>query len=249
MGRAVAAVPIIGPMLGGLMDVFGVGPASEAEKAQNRAMEKQKENMQESMRLQKELDEQMAQSNYARQGQWQETQEQNWKENAFMTPAEVATKRAAGLSLLSNERTNAYDRLARNLSVRGIGPGSAYASKPAAGIESGYMTGRGNLENTLLTAQNTPRFAYPFVSAPGAATGVSMGSTGYAPINNLYGETNPFGMALGIAAGNKYFDSFFNSGGGTYENAMAGAGGISANDPFNVAVPELSADIMSLIYA
>jgi hypothetical protein len=199
MSDAISSIPIIGPMIGGVMDVFGAGPQSQAMKRQ----------------------EDMADYMYEKNADLQNQQTQLWKENAFPTQAEINTQRASGIAGLGTERSKRYEQLARSLSTRGIGPGSAYASRPASAIEGSYLTGLSNLENTLINAQNKPRFNMPFIGAPSVPTA----STG--------GSSNPLGMALGMVAGGKALDKYFGAGADTtYPNMMAGASGESAMDPF-----------------
>ncbi len=157
-----------------------------------------------------------AESQQEDQAELQTQQGQLWKENAFPTAAEIATQRATGMSQLGTERSRRYESLARNLSTRGIGPGSPYGAGGASSIEGSYLGGLGNLENTLINAQNKPRFNYPFLGAP-SVTNVPGGS-----------NSNPLGMALGMMAGSKGLEKMFGGGTGTPPAIIPGYGDVTS---------------------
>ena len=191
-----SSLPFVGPVIGATADLFGMGPQAQAQQSQQEAMDYQQQKQLQNMYYGKQI-----------QDQTQAQQTQLWKENAFMSPAEINTARASGVAGLGSERARAYQNMARNLSVRGIGPGSAYSSAPASAIEGGYMSGLSNLENTLINAANKPRFNFPFVNS---SSGGGALSSGYP--TSTAGYSNPLGMALGMQAGSNALKGMFSTG-------------------------------------
>ncbi len=134
----------------------------------------------------------------ALQKRTQEEQAKLWKENAFPSKESVDQKRKEGMATLGTGRTNAYEDLARSLSVRGIGANSPFSGEGASNIEKGYMGGQASLINSLNTMENTPRFSFPFTGyAP------NYGASAYSGMNSGSGAGSGLGMALGMMMANK----------------------------------------------
>jgi hypothetical protein len=92
----------------------------------------------------------------------------------------LAGKKAQGTANAGVNRNNAYESLARNLSIRGIGGGSPYGAGKASQIEGSYLDSLTGLQNKLLDLENTP---------------TNMGQT---TVTNTPSSTNPLAMALGM---------------------------------------------------
>jgi hypothetical protein len=99
----------------------------------------------------------------------------------YPTPSYIAGKRSQGTANAGQSRNNAYESMARNLSIRGIGPNSPYASGKASGIEGSYLDSLTGLENKLLDLENTP---------------TNIGSTTVS--ESPKSTSNPLAMALGM---------------------------------------------------
>jgi len=184
MGAAIA-IPIVAALIGTAGSYFMA--EDQGKKAESRA------------------EDQQAQA-AALQRQTQAEQAKLWKENAFPSKENVEQKRKEGLATLGTGRTNAYENLARSLSVRGIGANSPFAGEGAAGIEKGYLQGQSSLINQLNTMENTPRFGFPFTGyAP------SYGASAYSGLNYGQGAGGNLGMALGMMMAGKGGSSGGNS--------------------------------------
>lgn len=118
-----------------------------------------------------------------------EDAEAAWKRNAFPSAEAVEAQKQSDTAKLSSERTSAYTNAIREMSSRGIGPGSGILGGRAAGIEGQYLKGLSNIGINATNMANTPRFGYP--------------NAGYSqqiqPSGG--GAFNPLGMALGMFLG------------------------------------------------
>jgi hypothetical protein len=92
----------------------------------------------------------------------------------------LAGKKSQGTANAGQNRNNAYESMARNLSIRGIGPNSPYSAGKASGIEGSYLDSLTGLQNKLLDLENTP---------------TNMGST---TVSSTPKTSNPLAMALGM---------------------------------------------------
>lgn len=163
-----------------IMGALGIGgglyQAEQQRSAQQDAEDAAEEAQQRSIKQQKD---------------WQAQQVKLWRENAFPSAEKIAQQRKEGMAKLGSARTTAYDDAARNLSVRGMYPGSPYMGKASGDIEKGYLSGLASLENKLVESRNTPSFALPFA---GYAPTYNTGSSG----SGSSSGTNPLGMAMGM---------------------------------------------------
>lgn len=171
-----AVVPFIPLIAAGLGIGGGMYQAEQQRSAQHDAEDAAEEAEQRAVKRQKDL---------------QAEQVKLWRENAFPSAEKIAQQRKEGMAKLGGARTSAYDDAARNLSVRGMYPGSPFMGKSSGDIEKGYLSGLASLENKLVESRNTPAFAMPFA---GYAPTYSTGSAGSGGSSN----SNPLGMALGM---------------------------------------------------
>lgn len=98
----------------------------------------------------------------------------------YPTESEIAGLRLQGQKKISDSARASLDNLTRNLSVRGIGPGSAYAAGAMGGIEQNKIKSFADLESQLY------KILY---------TGTPMGST---TTTETPSSSNPLAMALGM---------------------------------------------------
>jgi hypothetical protein len=98
----------------------------------------------------------------------------------YPAAALINDQRNQGMAGAGQARSNAYENLARSLSVRGIGPNSPYSAGKASNIEGSYLNSLSNLNSSLIRSANTP------IGAIGTTSQTS-GS-----------QTNPLAMALGM---------------------------------------------------
>lgn len=102
---------------------------------------------------------------------------QNYK---YPSQSEISGLRLQGQKRISDTARASLDNLTRNLSIRGIGPGSGYAAGAIGNIEKNKLSAFGDLESQLA------KLLY---------TGTPMGST---TVTETPSSTNPLAMALGF---------------------------------------------------
>jgi hypothetical protein len=101
----------------------------------------------------------------------------------YPAAALINNQRNTGTAQAGAARSNAYENLARSLSIRGIGPNSPYSGGKASQIEGSYLDSLSGLNSALIKSANTP------IGPIGTTTTTE--SSG-AP------STNPLAMALGM---------------------------------------------------